>query len=67
VWREECRALMSAADSGKLFDLRCYARKKMIYFLQKNYPHHLPKQRVAELQNAPSEEVAMASSDEHLG
>jgi small-conductance mechanosensitive channel len=48
----QIRALMSASDSGRLFDLRCYAREKMIDFLQKNYPHCLPKQRISELQNA---------------
>ncbi|MGC1781300.1 MAG: mechanosensitive ion channel family protein [Acidobacteriaceae bacterium] len=58
----QIRALMSASDSGRLFDLRCYAREKMIDFLQKNYPHCLPKQRISELQNAPWAEV-----DERLG
>jgi hypothetical protein len=48
---------MSSADSGKLFDLRCYVREKMIAFLQQNYPQCLPKQRIAELQNAPWEQV----------
>jgi small-conductance mechanosensitive channel len=51
----QLRALMSAADSGKLFDLRCYVREKMIAFLQQNYPECLPKQRINELQNAPWE------------
>ncbi len=71
----QVRALMSAADSGKLFDLRCYAREKMIDFLQKNYPHCLPKQRIAELQNAPWGEIATGagvdrrpqSSSQHQG
>jgi small-conductance mechanosensitive channel len=49
----QIRALMSSADSGKLFDLRCYVREKMIAFLQKNYPQCLPKKRIAELQHAP--------------
>ncbi len=57
----QIRALLSAADSGKLFDLRCYAREKMIGFLQQKYPQCLPKQRIAELQNAPWEQV-----NEHL-
>jgi small-conductance mechanosensitive channel len=54
----QIRALMSAADSSKLWDLRCLAREKMIDFLQTNYPHCLPKQRVAELQNAPWQQVS---------
>lgn len=57
----QIRALMSAADSGKLFDLRCYVREKMIAFLQQNYAQHLPKQRINELQNAPWEQA-----NEHL-
>lgn len=39
------RALMSAKDSGKAWDLRCFVREEMIAFLQKNYPEHLPKLR----------------------
>jgi small-conductance mechanosensitive channel len=62
----QIRALMSAADSGKLFDLRCYAREKMIIFLQTNYPEHLPKQRIAELQNAPWEEIAIGAGNQRL-
>lgn len=57
----QIRALMSASDSGKLWDLRCYVREKMIDFLQQNYPQCLPKQRIAELQNAPWEQA-----NEHL-
>ncbi|MES2220417.1 MAG: mechanosensitive ion channel domain-containing protein, partial [Acidobacteriota bacterium] len=53
----QIRALMSAADSGKLFDLRCYVREKMIAFVQQNYPHCLPKQRINELQHAPWEQT----------
>jgi small-conductance mechanosensitive channel len=53
----QIRALMSSADSGKLFDLRCYVREKMIAFLQQNYPQCLPKQRINELQNAPWEQA----------
>ena len=49
----QIRALMSSADSGKLLDLRCYVREKMIAFLQQNYPQCLPKQRINELQIAP--------------
>ena len=48
---------MSFAGSGKLFDLRCYVREKMIAFLQQNYPQCLPKQRIDELQLAPWEQV----------
>jgi small-conductance mechanosensitive channel len=41
----EIRALMSAADSGSAWDLRCEVREKLIGFIQKNYPGALPKIR----------------------
>jgi hypothetical protein len=41
----ELRALMSAADSSNAWNLRCEVREKLIEFIQKNYPHGLPKVR----------------------
>jgi len=41
----ELRALMSAPDSGKAWDLRCHVRERLISFLQKRYPESLPKTR----------------------
>ncbi len=41
----ELRALMSAADSGTAWDLRCEVREKLVAFVQKNYPQCLPKTR----------------------
>jgi small-conductance mechanosensitive channel len=41
----ELRALMSAADSGKQWDLRCEVREKLIAFLQQRYPEALPRIR----------------------
>ncbi len=41
----EVRALMSARDAGTAFDLRCEVREKLIDFLQRNYPHSLPRVR----------------------
>ncbi|HTU52018.1 MAG TPA: mechanosensitive ion channel domain-containing protein [Acidobacteriaceae bacterium] len=61
----QIRALMSSADSGKLFDLRCYVREKMIAFIQQNYPQCLPKQRINELQNAPWEQVSEQFQSTH--
>ncbi|WP_211248410.1 mechanosensitive ion channel family protein [Thermodesulfobacterium hydrogeniphilum] len=46
----ELRALMSASDSSKAWDLRCEVREKLINFIQKQFPHCLPKIR-AELEN----------------
>jgi small-conductance mechanosensitive channel len=41
----EVRALMSASDSSSAWTLRCEVREKLIDFLQKNYPQHLPRLR----------------------
>jgi small-conductance mechanosensitive channel len=41
----ELRALMSASDSGKAWDLRCYVRERLIEFLQRRYPQSLPRTR----------------------
>jgi small-conductance mechanosensitive channel len=39
------RILVSAGDSGTLFDLRCLVRESMVTFLQREYPQALPRQR----------------------
>jgi small-conductance mechanosensitive channel len=41
----ELRALMSAADASTAWSLRCEVREKLVAFIQKNYPHALPKLR----------------------
>lgn len=48
----ELRAVMSAADSGKLWSLRCHVREKLVAFLQARYPECLPRLR-AELNPRP--------------
>ncbi|MFJ3047301.1 mechanosensitive ion channel family protein [Herbaspirillum chlorophenolicum] len=45
----QIRLLVSAADSGSAFELRCQIREHMIAFIAKNYPHALPRLR-AEVQ-----------------
>lgn len=42
----ELRALMSASDSGSAWDLRCFAREKLIAYLQERYPRSLPRARI---------------------
>lgn len=42
----EVRMLLSAGNSGDVFDLRCYIRENLILFLQNNYPECLPKTRM---------------------
>lgn len=42
----ELRALVSATDSGRAFDLRCYIRENLITYVQEHYPQSLPKERI---------------------
>ncbi|MGC2201475.1 MAG: mechanosensitive ion channel family protein, partial [Stellaceae bacterium] len=42
----EMRALVSARNASLAWDLRCEVREKLIAFLQAEYPHALPRQRV---------------------
>ncbi|GAA4214545.1 mechanosensitive ion channel [Pedobacter jeongneungensis] len=42
----EVRFLMSASNSSRAFDLRCYVREAMISFIQNHYPESLPKKRL---------------------
>jgi small-conductance mechanosensitive channel len=39
------RALMSAADSGKLWDLRCQVREQLVAFVSERFPQCLPRLR----------------------
>ena len=41
----EIRALMSAPNAPKAWDLRCYVRESLIKFLQERFPESLPKMR----------------------
>jgi hypothetical protein len=51
----EVRALVSATDPGKVFDLRCEVREGLIEFLCRNYPESLPRQR--SVSEPPDEEI----------
>lgn len=42
----ELRALMSAPDAGRAWDLRCEVREKLVQYLQDHYPESLPRIRV---------------------
>jgi small-conductance mechanosensitive channel len=41
----ELRALASAPDASKAWDLRCEIREKLIAFVQQNFPESLPRLR----------------------
>jgi small-conductance mechanosensitive channel len=55
----EVRALVSADDSSTTWDLRCEVREKLIDFLQREYPHALPRQR-NEIVTVPSRRAEQA-------
>jgi small-conductance mechanosensitive channel len=42
----ELRALMSAEDSPTVWSLRCLVREKLLEFVQRNFPQHLPQMRI---------------------
>ncbi|MDD5072582.1 MAG: mechanosensitive ion channel [Candidatus Omnitrophica bacterium] len=42
----ELRALMSAADSPAMWDLRCEVRENLVEFLQRRFPECLPRTRI---------------------
>lgn len=41
----ELRVLVSAAHAGAAWDLRCHVRERLIEFVQRRYPHALPRLR----------------------
>ncbi len=47
----QVRALMSASDASRLWDLRCRVREALIDFLQRSHPEGLPRIR-AEIEDA---------------
>jgi small-conductance mechanosensitive channel len=49
----QLRALMSATDPGRAWDLRCYVRERLLGFLQERHTDHLPKTRTEILAAAP--------------
>jgi small-conductance mechanosensitive channel len=50
----QLRALVSAADAGKAWDLRCHVRERLIEYIGREWPMYLPRLR-AELQEPPSQ------------
>ncbi len=48
----EVRALVSASDASKAWDLRCEVREKLIAFVQEKYPDCLPRMR-ADIESVP--------------
>jgi small-conductance mechanosensitive channel len=49
----QIRLLMSAADAGALWDLRCHVREEMVEWVQKKSPASLPRNRVLMIEKEP--------------
>ena len=49
------RALVSAADSGTTWDLRCRVREALIVYVQEHFPQFLPRARVNYAANADAD------------
>ncbi len=50
----QVRALVSSADSGRNWDLRCLVREHLISFLQREHPHALPRLRAEQIDHGIS-------------
>ena len=61
----QLRALVSASDSGRGWDLRCHVREGLIAYVQANYPEALPRWR-GELERSghPTEQPPMPHNPE---
>ncbi|NTU45110.1 MAG: mechanosensitive ion channel [Chlorobiaceae bacterium] len=53
----QMRALVSAANSSDLWELRCFVREALIEFLRANFPEGLPKLRMEMERNMPPGEA----------
>jgi hypothetical protein len=58
----QIRALASASDSSKAWDLRWHVREKLIQFPQNRYPESLPTRRI-EFHNESRRDQPSASRD----
>ena len=60
----EVRALVSGADSGAAWDLRCEVREKMLDYLKEHHPNSLPRVRQEQYRVAPPSAGNGADRDE---
>jgi hypothetical protein len=49
----QLRALVSASDGSRLWDLRCHIREKLIAYVVEKHPNALPFDRQETVHNAP--------------
>jgi hypothetical protein len=59
----ELRAMMSAANSPKTWDLRVDIREGLLKYLQKYHPESLPRTRIAMVPDNNGQESAAKSLD----
>ena len=59
----ELRALVTAGDSTRAWDLRCFVREGLVSFLQREYPQHLPALRTRRVGEAADRNSSRAASD----
>jgi small-conductance mechanosensitive channel len=55
------RVLVTAADAGTLFDLRCFVREELVHWVQRTHPEAAPAQRVL-LQAGASTDASSGTS-----
>jgi hypothetical protein len=53
----QIRVLVSAENSAKAWDLRCYVREKLIDFMRQHYAGFLPKSRLEMQTRAPENHI----------
>jgi len=57
------RILVTAADAGQLFDLRCYVREEMVEWVHTHDPAGMPQSRVQLVQEVPRIRAEAADED----
>ena len=61
------RILVSAADSGALWDLQCLVREQMVGFIQSRFPDALPRQRWEVVSSSSAAPTAGQTTNDDAG
>ncbi len=62
----EVRLLLSASNSPRLFDLRCFVRENIVAFIQKNYAESLPVTRAIVTGNEVKTDESRMNENMHV-
>lgn len=57
------RALVTAADGPRVWDLRCHVREQLVEFMQRKYPQHLPRLRAEAAVDSPPPRADIPSAE----